>query len=244
MIGMTKFETDVVFFILQINSKTLYIKKTIMFYKITLTASGGLEIEQVNAIIEYFKECQYAYIVNEFGESGLNSHLEGIVEFESKKTSNISDRIKRLYGKLDIEFVEGVTIRVKAATHLIGALIYCSKELKLKGNVLLLRGWEQSWIDKQVKDNVKNIPHSMLTKKGTKVTQGTGGALMHEWVKANNRQCNCSLDFFNIVEEMGDQGYKFGSIRYTGLMVDLCALLGSGKAARRAAENECRWIEF
>lgn len=215
-----------------------------MFYKITLTASGGLSSAQVETIKEYVKvECKHAYIVNEFGESKMNSHLEGVVEFDSEVTSNITGRFRRLYDSMDIEVVPRITISIKRATHLVGCLIYASKELLKKGNVILLKGWEQSWIDRQIKENVKSIPHSMLTKKGVRVTQGTGPALIHEWCLANNMQVIYKKDYFSVTERMGADGYMFGKCRHVGLYQDVVSLFGSGRAVLKVAESELRFIE-
>ncbi len=201
-----------------------------MYYKITLTASGGLGDTQIGAFRKYFEPCKHAYLVNEFGESKMNSHLEGIVEFDTEKTSNVTDRIKLVYKKLEIEVIPKVTFRVKRVSHLIGALIYVSKELRESGKVVLLKGWESSWIDQQIKDNVKSIPYKMLIKKGTRVSQNTGGAIVYEWCIAHNMQVTNKEELFKVVKLMGDEGFLFGSIRPLGIYQDVCALFGDGVA--------------
>jgi len=215
-----------------------------MFYKITLTKSGGLSVDDCEGIVNYFeKESGHCYLVNEFGECEGNSHIEGIVEFETKTTSNVTDRVRRLYEALGIEEVQGISFKVKRATHLVGCLIYASKELTGTGKVLLMKGWKQTWIDKQVKDNVKNIPHSMLKKKGTRVTQGAGPALMYEWCKANGREIHYKQDYLEVVRSMADEGYMFGMCRTVGLYQDVCALFGDGAAAVAVAESDLRFID-
>ncbi len=215
-----------------------------MFYKITLTASGGLNDDQVDTLVKYLKKCKHAYIVNEQGESKENSHLEGVAEFDTKQSSNVNKGIRRVYEKMGIEVIPMITIKVKTATHLIGALIYASKELKEQGNLVLLKGWEQSWIDKQFKDNVKDTPHSMLKKKGIRVTQSTGGALMHTWCMANNRQIHSKMDYLEVVKSMGEEGYLFGTIQHRGIVQDVCSLFEDGRAAYAAAESDLRFLEF
>lgn len=213
-----------------------------MFYKITLTAGdGGLNSTQIGAFKKYFDTCKHAYIVNEQGESGGNSHLEGIVEFDTEKTSNVTDRIKRIYKKLDIE-VMCRTIVVKRVTRLIGAMIYASKELREEGKLVLLKGWEQSWIDQQAKDNVKEIPHSILRKKGTRLTQGTGAAVVHEWCLANNMQVTDKEEYRQVGKLMGSEGYLFGGIRHIGIYQDVCALFGDGRAVGDAIESALRFL--
>ncbi len=133
-------------------------------YKITLTASGGLQEEELAKIQSYFqKNCSQAYVVNEQGDSGGNSHVEAIASFETTSTSNVTNRMKTLYGIMGME-VSPYSIRCKKVTHLAGAIIYANKETKKDGKVLVLKGWTSSFIDQQVKDNVKSIPHSMLKK--------------------------------------------------------------------------------
>jgi len=215
-----------------------------MFYKITLTASDGLDPHQIEEIGKYLSlECQHAYVINEFGENKENSHLEGVIEFDTKTTSNVTDRIVRLYGTLNIDVTPHITIKVKRATHLVGALIYASKELRDTAQVIVLKGWEQSWIDQQIKNNVHDIPHSMLKKKGHRVTQGTGPALIYEWCLAHNMQVIRKCEYLEIIDRMGDEGFLFGKCRHLGLFQDVCCLFHVGRSARNVAESELRWVD-
>lgn len=212
-----------------------------MYYHVTLTSSGGLNEHQISDIRNYFLQCRHVFLVNEFGESLQNSHCEGIVEFDTEHTANVTNRCKSLYSQMGVE-VSDYSIRVKKVTHLDGAIIYANKELKLKGELILLKGWEQTWIDKTVKEGVKNIPHKMLTKKGTRVTQNTGGALIHEWCLANNCRITSKEDLIEVVRLMGDQRYLFGSIRPKGIFADVCALFGDGRAASSLFASELQWL--
>ncbi len=213
-----------------------------MFYKVTLTCSGGLSAEQIGVLVQYFKGCRHGYLVNEQGSNGMNSHVEGIVEFDTQTTSNVTDRIKRVYEKMGIE-VEECTIRVRQATHLIGALIYASKELRHGGKVVLLKGWEQSWIDKQIKENVKCIPHKMLLKRGTRINQSAGAALVYEWCVANNTQVKTKRDYLEVIRSMAGSGFLFGNARHLGLYQDVCSLFGIGRATQMCAESDLRFID-
>ncbi len=214
-----------------------------MFYKITLTARGGLTEENIAHLVDYFKICKHAYIVNEFGDSGGNSHLEGIIEFDTKNTSNVTVRIKGQYEKMGVEVVRGVTICVKAVTHLVGAIIYASDELQKNGRLVLQRGWKDSWISQQIKDNVKNIPHKLLKKQGTRVTAGTGPALIKEWCVANNMHIYYKGDYLEVIQSMGDEGYMFGRGLHSGLLADVRALFGDGAGGKHQAESELRFID-
>lgn len=212
-----------------------------MFYKITLTTSCGLGMGQIAQIKAYFEQCRHVFLVNEFGESRQNSHCEGLVEFDTEHTGNVTNRCQHLYRLMDLE-VSPHSIRVKKITHLIGAIIYTNKELEGIGELILLKGWTQTWIDKTVKENVKSIPYKILTKKGTRLTQNTGGALIHEWCLANNCRIHSKLDLVEVVRKMGDEGYLFGSLRPKGILADVCALFGDGRAAAEFFENELQFV--
>ncbi len=213
-----------------------------MFYKITLTSSCGLTQPDIEKIKNYFTQCRHVFLVNEFGESLQNSHCEGIVEFDTEHTANVTARCKLLYASMGVE-VSDYSIRVKKITHLIGQIIYTNKELSGKGELILLKGWNSTWIDKTVKENVKNIPHKMLTKKGTRLTQNTGGALIHEWCLANNCRVTNKEDLKEVVRLMADQGFLFGSVRPKGIYVDVCAHFGDGRAASALFESELQWLD-
>ncbi len=213
-----------------------------MYYKVTLTCRGGFTVGQVVHIIKYFDKCKHAYVVNEFGERGVNSHLEGIIEFDTKTTSNVTERIKRVYNMLEIDVVDEVTIKVKKVTHLNGAIIYASKELSVSSNVVLLKGWNQTWIDKMIKENVKDIPYKMLKKLGTRLTQKTGPAMIYEWCIANNMRVESKADYLKVTKLMCKQQYLFGCCRDTGLWRDVCSLFQSGHAGELIAESNLHFF--
>jgi len=213
-----------------------------MYYKVTLTCRGGFTSCQIGYLLKYFEKCNHAYLVNEYGDKGLNSHLEGIVEYDTNTTSNVTDRIKRVYGLFDIDVVDNVTIMVKKVTHLTGALIYASKELATGSNIVLLKGWKQTWIDKRIKDNVKDIPYKMLKSLGCRLTQTTGPAVIYEWCIANNMRVESKVDYIKVTKLMCKQQYLFGTCRDTGLWRDVCSLFQSGHAGEIIAENNLHFF--
>ncbi len=215
-----------------------------MYFKITLTAVGGLSKDDIELIRIYFSRCRNAYLVNEFGETGANSHVEGVVEFDTSKTSNVTERLKVLYKRMKLDVIPYITFKVKRATHLTGALIYARKELDCGAQLVLRNGWTETWISKQVQNNVKDIPWGMLKKHGTRVTQNTGAGLMFEYCKANNMSvCNLK-EFLEVVRCMGDDEYLFGNIRAPGLFVDICALFGNGSSAVSIMREQMRFFSL
>ncbi len=213
-----------------------------MHYKITLTASGGLKEVDIQTIHDYFSRCNTAYLVNEFGESGSNSHVEGLVEFDTEKTSNVTERLKVLYKRMDIDVVPLITFKVKRATHLIGALIYARKELGKGGKLVLRRGWSENWISDQVRHNVKDIPWKMIKRHGFRLTQNAAAGIMFEYCKANNMAVHRLDDFLEVIRCMADEQFMFGSIRCQGLFSDITALFKDGSGAVQVAREQTRFL--
>ncbi len=214
-----------------------------MFYKITLTARNGLSEEQVKLIGENFAKCEHAYLVNEFGEDGGNSHIEGVIELESKKTSNVTRSLKSLYNKLDIEVVPWISIKVKACTHLAGAISYATKELEGEGRVILLNGWKETWIDRQVKASAEKKASSHLMKMGTWVTKRMGPPIIFNFCKANNMRITNLKEYREVIVEMGDKQYMFDKGIHVCCYANVLALFGSGAGHRQVMDQEFRFME-
>ncbi len=211
-----------------------------MYFTITLTTAGGFLDSQIAQFVEYFNTKSHVYLTKEVGTGG-NPHLQGIVEFDTSKTSNVTRTLKLLYTKLEIE-VHFRSIRVKATTHLIGALIYSSKELDQNGKLLLVKGWKQSWIDEQVKNNVSEIPFKMLLKRGKRLGKAVAPALIYEWCIAHNMIVKDKFAMVEVVKLMAQEGFLFGSLRPSSVYIDVCALFGDGSAAQRFFENELNFL--
>ncbi len=215
------------------------------YYFITLTTSCGFSEENLNIFVTAFNSLKHAFVVNEFGRSDQFSHIQGLVEYDSVKTSNVTLRLKRLYAAANID-VSPHSITVKKATDFVGALIYSKKELdysESSSKLIVIRGWSQSWIDDQVKNNVAKIPYKMLKKKLHRVTQMTGGALMFEWCVANNRMITGKFDYLQIVKAMAKEHYGFGTIRHKSIFQDVMSCFGDGIAAFQVAESELLFIQ-
>jgi len=222
----------------------LFKKQTMVYYVITLTKAGGFTSGELEPFIEAFNKQPHAFVINEYGQSGLNSHIQGIVEYDTIKTNNVTVRIKKLYDVISCEITPN-SIRVKKATDFIGALIYSQKELKdpeSSAKLLCIKGWQSSWIDQQIKDNVAKIPFKMLKKRLVRVTQGTGGALMYEWCIANNRVVKDKYSFGEVVKDMASSGYAFGSVRGKGLYADVMSAFGDGSAARDVMLSDLHFL--
>jgi len=212
-----------------------------MYYKVTLSTQCGLSKVNLESIKSYFTLLSHAFLAVEYGNTGDNCHVEGIGEFDTEKTSNVTARLKVLYKNMSLEWTP-YSVKVRKATHLVGALIYASKELEGKGELLVIKGWKQSWIDLQVKDNVKAIPHKMLLAKWTRVTQNSGGPLMYEWAKANNMTVTCKDAYVEVKKQMASQGYLFGSCKDKGLYQDVCSCFGDGSASEAVAREALHFL--
>ncbi len=213
-----------------------------MFYTVTLTKRNGLTDGDVNNIVKHLSGCMHVYLTHEFGQLENNSHLQGIVEFDTEKTSNVTERMRRMYVKLGIEFVRGVSVRVSKVVDLPGAVSYASKELKGKGKQVLLEGWHESWILQQVQDAVKKIPFKVLKGKGTRMTQSTAGALIFEYAKARNFYVTDKETYREICVMMAKEGYLFGNLKHVGVIQDVCALFGDGEMVGHAIDAALKFV--
>jgi len=212
-------------------------------WTLSLTASGGLTSDNIEVAKGYFDEkCQYAYIVNEFGSAGTNSHLQCVVSFTTKKQSNVKQKMESLYKKMGVEIVNRHTCVVKAATHMDGALHYVSKELSGKGKLVLLKGWRQGWIDTQVKEFVKKTPRIEFQSMGVRLTQTSAPGAMFKWAVANNMQVTDKRSFINVGKLMTAEGYMFGTCRAKGIYMDVCGLFKDGRALGDVWEAELAFV--
>jgi len=213
------------------------------FYKITLTGRGGLSSDNVTELVKFFsKKCTHAYIVNEFGESGSNSHLEGVIELPGKKTSNVTRSIGNEYLRMDLEVVPRITIVVKAVTHLDGALSYASKELQGKGVLVLLLGWDKDWITTQTKAVVRHKAPSTLLSMGIWLTKRIAPAQIYKWCQSNGREIYSKMEYREVIVRMGDEGYMFdkGVIKCT--YGNVMALFGDGRGLGEIFDDEMRFV--
>ena len=212
-------------------------------WTLSITAAGGLTSENIEKAVEYLDEkCKFAYVVNEFGVSGDNSHLQGVVSFTTKKQSNVMQKMKSLYLRMGIEIVNRHTCVVKSASEMDGALSYVSKELAKKGKVVLRKGWRQGWIDAQVKEFAKKTPRIELQSMGTRLTQTSAPGAMFKWCKANNMHIDSKRTFIAVGKLMTAEGYMFGTCRPSGIYMDVCGLMGSGRGLEDVWESQLAFV--
>lgn len=213
-------------------------------YKITLTARGGLTTENIDVLVNYFtKRCTHAYLVNEFGESGENSHLEGVIEILKTKTSNLTRSIANVYFGMDLEVIPRITICVKTCVALAGALSYSSKELRDKGNVVLLLGWEDSWIQQKVKSVARVRAPNTLMKMGTWLGKRLAPAKIYTWCKANNCEVKDLRSYREVCVKMGDEKYMFDRGIHKCTYANVMALFGDGRGIGKIIDDECRFLQ-
>ncbi len=214
-------------------------------YTITLTARDGLKPDQIGVLKEYLdRRCESAYVVNEFGSSGLNSHLQGVCDFKDKKTSNITGGFKTVYRKNKWEVVNNITIRIKKVSELGGAFSYASKELKDKNPAkeILVKGWRKTWITTQIHDYQKRTPVIQYKHDGIRLTNATGPSAMYQWCMAHDMQITNKAEFIQVGKLMTCDDFQFGGCRTKGLFMDVCGKFKNGDALEKIWENDLFFI--
>jgi len=215
------------------------------FFKVTLTARDGLTDENVAALVKFFtKRCKHAYLVNEFGEAGGNSHLEGVVELSSKKTSNVTRSLITVYENNGIEVSQPHTIMVKSCYHLQGCLQYASKEIKELGRVVLLLGWEQSWIQDKTQNIANNTAPKTLKQMGTWIGKRIGPAQIYTWCVANNRRITNIREYREVCVSMGEEQFMFDRGIHKCTYSNVMALFNDGRGIGEIIDDECRFLNL
>lgn len=217
--------------------------KNTHYFTLSITTAGGLTEAHVETVRKYLDDkCQYAYVSNEFGENETNSHVQAVVSFTTSKQSNVMDKMKRLYKKLELDIVNRHTVVIHPVVAMDGALHYIEKEYKGKGKCILRKGWQQGWIDDQVKEYAKRVAGKGIKKMGVRLTQTTAPEAMYVWAKANNMHVEDKRSFIQVGKLMAAEGYKFGTCRTKGLYMDVCALFGDGRALEDVWESDLQFI--
>jgi len=213
------------------------------FFKVTLTARDGLTADQISKLVESFTaKCNHAYLVHELGEAGSNSHLEGVLEWSTNKTSNVTRAIRTLYNSIEIEVNQPYTIMVKSVYSLQGCLSYASKELNEKGTVVLLQGWEESWIKQKTNSVAMNKAPKTLKQIGQWIGKRIGPAQIYTWCEANNRRITNLREYREVCVSMAENQYMFDRGIHKSPYANVMALFKDGRGVGEVIDDECRFL--
>ncbi len=199
------------------------------YYFVTFTASGGLTGFQCSEIrthfIHKYEEC--------FGcveqHSSGSDHIHILYSSPTKGAGSLTRVFERMYNRLNIPLVKGVSIKNKSAVNKIGLFHYISKAVK--GDPWLIKSWKYTWIQEQCVQNVKNIPRKMLRSDFIWVTQRDAAGLMIEYARATGRSLTSKKVFAEVFANMKSVKYQFAKVRIMLLYTSVLAICGDSRPA-------------
>ncbi len=211
-----------------------------MFYFITLTTSGGLSTVQVEGLTDYFKTLADKCLLTEELHANGGTHLHAVCELATLHTANVTVRMAKLYERLDIPYVKGPSVKVKAVKD--GTLSqlhsYVIKDVKPNHKPLICEGWS---IKSLMADRVKQLKN---LKEGDRAK---GECMLHlnsvewtviEYAKRSALDLTDKYAFIDCVVQMQKEGYSFSRIKPTLLYCQVMARVGHTNVASNWWEGQ------
>lgn len=216
--------------------------KELKCYMLTLTTAQGFtpeDIAQVKAWHKNNSEC--CVLTKELHESG-KIHLHSVITCPQKDARQVTRKIQTLYKKLGLDWESRVSCVTKKAVVPIGALAYILKELPEGDSPVLIQGWKMTWIQSEIKANLKKLPRKLLLKIDYHVTSKTGTSLLIEYAKRTAMPVVCKITFKQIVSLMMSEGYNFDNVKMKYLFVQVMARSGNRSFAESLIDAELQFI--
>ncbi len=207
-------------------------------YMLTLTSACGFLDYQEDQIVQWHKRhSEKCFLVCELHDSGVKHYHSLISCMRPNKSSRVTDKLVHLFSEMSIDYVKGVSVKVKSVSDFIGVLHYLCKDVPIGGTPLYLSGWRYSWIKDECLRNVKHIPHKMLRKDEYMVQSSTCSALVLRYASAAAMPMTGMQSFISVVVAMQAEGYSFCKIKPKWLYGEVMARTGHVGLARRLWEE-------
>ncbi len=202
------------------------------------TTSPGFDDDQVHAIVRWARLMSDSCMIVE--ETTTHRHLHGVFRVPQKQTGQVTRKFHTLYSKLGLEWVTGVSVKVKKTTELIGWFHYMLKDQT--GPPLCLTGWSMQWITEQCQAAVKKIPRKILEKDQVVLSSRTAVPLIIAFAAAQNLMLCDKGSFIEVVVAMQADKYNFQNIKKKGVFEETMAQCGQLHYARQSWENELQFL--
>jgi len=176
-----------------------------------------------------------------YTEVASRKHLHVLFSSDVKKTGNVTRSLEQLFDKHKIEFEKGITINVKKASHPLGYFHYLTSDVK-GGTRVLLKGWRQTWIQEQCRNNLKQIPRKLLKKDVYVVNNVEGPDLITLFAERHHMPLVDKRTFIAVVVEMECNKYRFHSCKKKDLLTNTLALHGHIRCSVSLWESELCFI--
>jgi len=142
---------------------------------------------------------------------------------------------------MHIPVVPRVSINVKRAKVLDGALQYVMKDLDGKPPVLI-RGWDMKTLEDQMLANLKKMPRCMIQKNDYYINQRVATSLIIEFAKRIATPIMCKMSFRQVCVAMMKEGYQFDALKLAPIYVQILARSGQTQAAEDWIDSQLAFV--
>ncbi len=208
-------------------------------YTFTATTSApGFDDDQVIQICDWARLRSDSCMIVE--ETTTHRHLHGVFRVTQKQTGQVTLLFERLYKKMELPWVRGVSVKVKKTVELIGWFHYMLKDQT--GPPLVLTGWQMTWIQEQCAAAVKKIPHKVLEHEQVVLSTRTAVPLIIAFAKANNLMLCDKCSFIEVVLAMEADKYNFQNIKKKSVFCECMTRCGQPSYSRSNWELELNFL--
>lgn len=195
-------------------------------YFITLTSAIGFNGPQEDQVVQWHRRnCDKVFLARELHDSGAAHYHSVVCVSAPRQASKVTEKLVRLYAEMGIDWVKGISVKVKTVSDFVGCLHYVRKDLGDDLPILLL-GWRLSWIKQQCIAGVKHIPFKMLRKDVYMIQESTAVAVVIRYASASGHPLTGKDSFMTVVCAMSAEGYRFVKIKKLDLFADVLASVG------------------
>lgn len=211
-------------------------------YCITISPRQSFTREERKKLCFWHSKFDSVLLVAEDRPSDGVEHYHSLIQANVKSAHSITKQLVRLFEREGWEYVKGVTCQVKSCSDRIGWMHYLLKDQGDKAP-LGIKGWKLSWIKQQCLDNLKKMPHKMLSKGQYMVNPKIGTRLVIEYAKARSIPLTGKDSFKTVLCAMAADGYQFEGAKLKFLYSQVMAMCGDARAFASLIDNELHFLD-
>lgn len=201
-------------------------------YAAAFTCGDDWPEDLVAALIKWHRSQESAVLNREKHKSG-KFHYHSVFSHKNKQTAGVTRQIELLYAAADARWVRGVTVKVKRAIALDGALGYAIKDgtqlVKVGFSDSVLKDAREKWVRRRVG---AQIDDQFIISKNEAVTR------VLSFIKTRSLTINCKQSFIDVICLMAKEHFQFQNVKMKFLYAQVMAQLGDVGAMRRLLEDE------
>jgi len=201
------------------------------YYFITISPSLEYTAAQWDVILDWHRKSStdQCLVVFESRPGDGTKHLHSCISHKANKACRLTLSLERLLEKHSIPWAKP-TVDVKTCTDVKQLYTYLMKDQS--GPPVLIMGWKLSWIKQTVKDNVKKMKPSELTKGRRMLTAGNSVAFIQAYASANGHRLDSKDSIVDCLGDMAFEKFDFQKIKFKGLYVQLMSESGVRRSFR------------